>query len=1385
MKHWWQRLCAVLILALGGSNLVAAADVAIPEPLKPWRDWALHGEEFRRCPLSHGQDGADAADFVCVWYGSLQIDASNSGARFSVPVDVLSGRETVVMLPGSSELWPRELSDGFRSLPVIERNQQPAVLLPPGRTVLQGQIRWRQLPGALPLPNGLALVSLSLNGKPVGQVQRDGDALMLSSDEKRATVQDTLQLRVYQRVQDGIPLLLETVLTINATGSAREVVIGQPLLPGFVPTAMSSKLAARLDEQGQLRLQLRAGEWQLHLYSRAESLPETLTLRTDNGLWPSEEIWSWQSGERLRAASLEGGVPIDPVQADVPSDWQELPALRVRAGESLRISERSRGRQVTDNALQLQRDLWLRFDGSAYSFRDQISGTLRRDWRLDMATPYQLLNVSESGSALPVSSGDNDSLRGVELRTGYLNLNASGELAPDAALSATGWQTRFDSAQVNLHLPPGYRLLAATGVDDAPGSFIERWNLLDTFILVLTAVLIFKLYGVIWSLLVLVAFAWLFHEPEMPNWLLPNAALALLACRYASGKLLTWLQRYRLVSLAALVLILIPFAAGQISALLHPQLESHGSAYGYGHAPGIYDQAMPAAAPAMEMGESAMEDAVATRKSEEMAQREREEEQRIEVTGSRTKRTDAVTSRPEVYRTYADNTISQSGKGIPNWQWHSYTLSWSGPVDPEQNVTLWLLPYTARVLVVLLALAIFAGLFLRIVRELTGAAPLTLAKQQLGFSMWLLPLLFASALLPSPSAQADMPSEQLLNELKTRLTTPPMCAPSCAELANAEVRASREQIELTLDVQALEASAIPVPGRAGEWLPTSVSRDGERSVARQRGNGLQVWVPAGKHRLVLTGPAPGSDRVSLAFALKPRRITVQLDGWEASGLQGDLLPSGSLALTRAASQSPQERATVTQLSVPPFVQVERVLSFADEWRVDTTVTRMAPRIGAFTLPLPLLTGEAVQDDNLKVENGSVQLTFAANDASLRFSSTLARAEQLTLQSPDKAAYVEIWQLAPDNQWRVRTEGTPQIASEDGMDWLQTFAPRPGETLTVNITRPVIVTGATVAIDQLQVHHEQGQRGANGFLQLSYRATQGGEQVLKLPAALEVLRIELDGREQTLRPREGLLTVPVLPGEHRLIISYRDSAEVSWRQGIPAIALGLPAANLSYSVQMPDNRWILYTSGPTLGPAVLYWSALLVFIALAFALARSGLTAVNFRDWLLLGLGLSTVSWWVLTLLVVWLIVLRWREKQQVQSSSGWFNLQQLALLAFSGIAVLTLVGSVPAALLSSPDMMLTGNGSYGNQLNWFADYSNDVLPAVHVISVPMWLYKGAMLLWAIWLSFALLRWIKHAWQALNVGGFWHSKPGKTRLATGGEPDAAATPADNADKPTAS
>src|SRR5690606_4048771 len=91
-------------------------------------------------------------------------------------------------------------------------------------------------------------------GREVTPVQRDGDRLTLGRAARDEPQADSLQLRVYRRLVDGVPALLTTRIEIGASGQAREEVIGPVLPDGFAPLSLASEWPARLDADGRLRV---------------------------------------------------------------------------------------------------------------------------------------------------------------------------------------------------------------------------------------------------------------------------------------------------------------------------------------------------------------------------------------------------------------------------------------------------------------------------------------------------------------------------------------------------------------------------------------------------------------------------------------------------------------------------------------------------------------------------------------------------------------------------------------------------------------------------------------------------------------------------------------------------------------------------------------------------------------------------------------------------------------------------------------------------------------------------------------------------------------------------------------------------------------------------
>jgi hypothetical protein len=127
------------------------------------------------------------------------------------------------------------------------------------------------------------------------------------------------------------------------------------------------------------------------------------------------------------------------------------------------------------------------------------------------------------------------------------------------------------------------------------------------------------------------------------------------------------------------------------------------------------------------------------------------------------------------------------------------------------------------------------------------------------------------------------------------------------------------------------------------------------------------------------------------------------------------------------------------------------------------------------------------------------------------------------------------------------------------------------------------------------------------------------------------------------------------------------------------------------------------------------------------------------------------------LVAAWLLVVGARERWPRDLSWWRFDAVQLMLALLTLAALAAIVVAVPAGLLGTPDMHVAGNNSFRNSLRWFADRSDSLLPTAAAISLPLWVYKALILSWALWLSFALLRWLPWVWSCFVSQGLWRSR----------------------------
>lgn len=1040
-----------ILLATALTCLVSSAAPAlppaavVPRPLEPWMPWLLQDRRDLLCPTLAGETR------TCSWPGHLVLRLD--GARATFELDVWLDALAVVALPGGKSAWPQAVSADAEPALVMEIDGRPTLQLAPGHHKVSGQLSWGSPPERLALPVDIGVVDLFAEGKPVESPRRDGGELVLRQDGSvaAATETDTLSASVARRLHDGVPLTLQTRLVLRVGGKARDVVLGAVLPAGARPIRVEAKVPLQLGADGVARFHAGPGQHELLIDAvLPEQVSAVVVPALQGDFWEEGETWVWHADEAVRSVELSGLTSIDPERTELPAEWKKGRVFVGQPGQTLTLKVSRRGeKEPAPNQLRLQREWWLDLDGEGLTSRDQLSGEIYQGWRLDVAPGWSLGRADVAGTPQLVTQAGKNA--GVELRQGRVQLLA--DLRSErstAAVRAIGWDTSVQSLRTTLHLPPGWKLLGARGVDDLPRTWLDSWTLYDFFFVLLTAIAAARLLGWKWAALALLGLVLAHDEADAPGglWLLALGGLALLgvlpqgALRRAIGVL------YGL-TLAGLVVTCLPFFADQLRTALYPQIDRHAgwlglSAASRDEAPALEQaknvevNAAPAApaAPEPSGGEGVAADKAEGNVRAEAELAKGEVQQAVQAVQqksdwssrpSRGKRKIADYSKVQQVDPHA---VVQTGPGVPTWQWHSVQLGWSGPVRADHEVSLWLLSPRMNLVLALLRVLLLAALLGRLLDWPKIRA--WLGKLQVdardggpsggGGIAALLALLMVAATLTAHPAQAEeepvgaaLPA--LLEQLGAKLDAAQRCDGPCAVVSRLEMTVVRQQVQLSLAVSAQRPAAVTLPGPLAALGLQELRIDGQPTwQLRRLDNGsVQVRVPAGAHLVTAVGQLARRPVVDLQLdeATLPKQVVVRSDDWGVDGVDPDGVPETSLQLTRggrAGAIPPQDRdpsatpaalaapATAGELrdvgqDLPPWFRVERRLLLGMPWKVAVEVRReVADRPGL--VRVPLLAGEAVLTEGVRVEDDAAKgvrvalVPFDRGEQSVSFDSEL-------------------------------------------------------------------------------------------------------------------------------------------------------------------------------------------------------------------------------------------------------------------------------------------------------------------------------------------------------------------------------------------------------------
>jgi hypothetical protein len=1310
----------------------------VPEPLAPWVDWVLKDKEDHACPFLYNNHETRR----CAWPTSLGLDLAESTGNFSHRWRAYT--ESWIGLPGDTEHWPQEVTVDGQPARVTERNGRPALQLAPGQHQIRGQWRWEHLPESLAIPPDTGLVTLAIQGKPVDfpVINGEGQLWLQEKDtgrKGRAKVEDHIEIQVFRRVIDEVPTQLVTRIDLDVSGAQREVLLGTALLKDWIPLNLTSPLPARLEPDGRLRLQVRPGRWVIELSARSNKDVTQIPLAESPVPWPKTEVWCFDAQNHIRLVEVEGVPGVDPQQTNLPEEWRHLPAYRMKPGDQIRFKVIRRGDpQPEPDRLTLNRQLWLDFNGEGYTSNDTVTGTMTQGWRLEAGPRLRLGRVAIDGAPQFITALPDSDQPGVEVRRGSLTLSADSRLqGPIRGLPAIGWEHGFHQVNTTLNLPPGWTLLATQGVDNVSDSWMERWTLLDLFLVLITALAIAHLWNRTWGLVALVTLTLLWHEPDAPRqiWLHLLAATALLRV-LPEGRFRAAVGLYRSLSLIGLVLIALPFMVEQVRTGLYPQLNPPWDGY---VVPEV--QVTPAAPPP----EAAMDMAPA----EEGLGAVRPMEKALRAAPM------MATEAPAMPLTEIDPKAKiQTGPGLPDWQWTRIPLSWNGPVERDQSMGLWLISPGMNLGLNLLRVALLAVL-----------AALMFGVGFIRDQGWrwigTLPVMFALAVLGTgvlpQDARADFPPPKLLQELKERLLAPPECLPACAQVSRMRLEIQPRNLTARLEIHATENTSMPLPAHLNHWLPAQVMVDGAEAAGLYRTPEGELWInlAPGLHQVILSGLLPDRSSLQLPLPLKPHRVDVEAHGWSVEGLHENGLADEQLQLTRLGDAATPTPSALEPAVLPTFARVERTLHLGLDWRVETQVFRMSPASAAVVLEVPLLAGESVTTPDIHVRGGKVQVNLPAGVEAMAWESVLKKAPKLDLTAPDSTSWTEVWRADVSAVWHAEFSGIPVVHHQapEGR-WLPEWRPWPGERISLAVTRPEGVAGQTLTIDNSRLTLTPGERATDVTLDLTLRSSQGGQHTLTLPENARLLSVIINGAAQPIRQEGRQVTLPIAPETRNATLNWQEPEGIHALLKSSPADLGTESVNSRIHITLPEDRWTLFVGGPRLGPAVLFWGVLIVIVLVAIALGRIELTPLKTLHWLLLGIGLSQVPVWSGLVVVGWLLALGARTRLDPGISKTHFNLIQTGLFLLTLAALSLLFDAIQHGLLGLPEMQISGNDSTAQNLNWYQDRASSALPQAWVLSVPLKVYRFLMLAWALWIAFALIRWLRWGWGCFSTHGLW-------------------------------
>ncbi|MGD9638629.1 MAG: hypothetical protein AB7U85_06180 [Alphaproteobacteria bacterium] len=1387
-------LLLIAVLTLVATSLNAKEQLKpltkseVPEVLREWIPFTLFGvdeKEFKNpCPYLYDNFNRR----VCLFPDKIKIDVKNEG--FSFEQNWRAYDEGFLTIAGGYGLWPQNVKLNNKTVPVVTKDDEPAVYVSEaGVYQITGEVKWDKMPETIKIPVATAAVDLTVEGKKteIPEIDDNGKIRLKRKQKIEVKTSDSATLKISRHIVDEVPTKVETLLSLEVSGQDREIVLAKPELDGFKTVDIKFPLPIKIENNGNYKVYAKAGRWYCSITSVAKSpFTELAFLDTPSeGLSAQEEIWTFEARPDLRSVTIKGVKSIDPSLTEIPRNKRKYPAYLVSFGDKMIFDEEKRGfDENTPDELRLRRKWVMMLDGQGYFIKDDISGSINKSTRLEMANG-ELGRVDINDVSQLITKIDDAAAPGVEVRQGAINLRADSRVLGDIAnLDVNGWKSDFKRIDASLTLPPGWSLFEAFGADEAYPTWVGKWTLLDVFIVLVTSAALYKLLGASYGFLSVITLVLTHHELPAASWLILFAVIALALEKFLPECFLSKLTKYsrRLLYLSLLITIAV-FSIDHIRQAVYPAIEdfSYGRRIYQGYYDGeemLFNDTYGGAlqAPALQKAEGSPRRVRKGKLAGIAADSMNLMEESVAVTSDVMQEKESLNVKSYNLQNMLKDTNVQTGVGVSEWRGKEIFLKWNSMVEAGHKVKLIFI--SARLNMVLsfvrvILLWLLAGVLIASkehLKKVKDFASEYVFKNSTRIATMLIVASLVMASSQAKSAEATpFPSKEMLQELKTRvmpqIPEKPDCYPDCFNIekthifANGNVLSIKNRVHVASD----EDIIFPLPTVAGKTRPNAVIINGNSlAPSFYMNNAGFVVLGKGINDVEVISDIPQVDAVQINFPLKASVVTSEAKGWTIRGIEEDKTVSGVVQLvkeqTKEEKAENKEEEKYNTPQIKPYLIVERNIDLGLTWTVVTRVIIANSNTVGAVVKIPLLNGESVTTKGIEVTDGQAVIDVTTNMPPVVWNSVLEEKSLVELFVSPNEFFTEVWKINASNIWNVKAEGLPRISS-DKESGLMVFKPWAGEALRLNVVKPQAVDGQVKTFDKIELSVKPSERNLSMVLDMVLRSSLGTQHKIKIPDSAKSPTVLINGERQFANFENGEIVFPVVPGSRNVRVEWLQPENITNMFKMPKVDVGASAVNVKISADIPEKRWILLAGGAAINPAILFWSILPLIILLAVGLGfYPSSIPLKKRHWFLLFLGLSQTSMMAIGTIVVWFLLLEIRKNNTMEGKSRFFfNLRQLFFVVLTFFVANALISGIANGLLGSPDMKIAGYASSSHILGWYQDFINGSIPDVWFISVPIYVWRGLMLLWALWLAFAVTSWAEWAFACFSSGGVWRKK----------------------------